>query len=162
MQTKKLGQTSFELTVGDLFKKVGLETSFLVDLCLMEDAHDFLKAQGYDQSLTRLCTLARCIGEAKGVLINRKGLSESEANQKIDRVLHQFDVQKLDINHLDWEDVTTVEELATKHKMNPEDIPIVYAFWKSRIHLLLTRDKALTAVCKELGMGVMYIPAFTL
>src|SRR3989338_8994900 len=103
--------------IGNLFTKYGLDTNVLVDLILYSKAADYFKNRGYTFPDKFLCTLRQCIGECKGVLINRYGYSEDKANKEIDRILEEFMIEKLPNVAID-EDIDVIEGIGQKYQLN--------------------------------------------
>src|SRR3989338_5888177 len=95
--------------IGDLFTKYGLDTNVLVDLILYPEAKEYFEKRGYSFPGKFLCTLPQCIGECKGVLINRYGYSEEKANYQIDKLIENFLIEKLP-NVVIENDIFIIEE----------------------------------------------------
>ncbi len=146
--------------IGDLFTKYGLDTNVLVDLILYPNAADYFKKRGYAFPDKFLCTLRQCIGECKGVLINKYGYPEDKANNEIDRILEEFMIGKLPQVVID-EDIGVIQEIGQKHRLNEEDVPIIYAFWKLNVTIIVARDTALENTCKELNINTIRWPMFS-
>lgn len=121
---KKTMVLSTNGVIGDFFTKYGLDTNVLVDLILYPKTMDYFKKRGYSFPDKFLCTLRQCIGECKGVLINKYGYSEKKANKEIDRILEEFMIEKLP-NVVIEDDIEIVEEIGLEYKLNGEDIPII-------------------------------------
>ncbi len=145
--------------IGDMFTKYGLDANVLVDLILYPKAKEYFQKRGYSFPDKFLCTLHQCIGEAKGVLINKYNYSEEKANTKIDRILEEFMIEK-SLAVVVEEDIVIVEEIGQKHNLNDEDIPIIYGFWKLKINIVVVRDIAFEKTCKELNINVIKWPTF--
>ena len=145
--------------IGDLVPKCGLDANVLVDLILYPNAKKYFKEHGYSFPHQFLCTLPQCIGECKGVLINKYGFTLQKANDVIDALLDDFMVQKLPFVSLN-DDIIAVEGLGKKHGLNDEDLPIIYGFWKLKITLVVSRDNAFEATCEELNINVIRWPLF--
>lgn len=146
--------------IGDLFTKYGLDTNVLVDLVLYPQAKEYFEKRGYSFPEKFLCTLPQCIGECKGVLINRYGYSQEKANTYIDNIMETFLIEKLP-NIIVEEDVSVVEEIGKKYGLNNEDVPIIYAFWKLKVNIIVVRDNAFENTCKELSINVIRWPRFS-
>src|SRR3989344_5030114 len=145
--------------IGDLFPKYGLDTNVLVDLILYPRARDYFKNRGNSFPDKFLYTLRQCIGECKGVLINRYDYSEEKANKEIDRILGEFMIEKMSHLTID-EDIEIIEEIGKKHKLNDEDIPVIYGFWKLKVNIIVVRDNAFEKTCKELNISPIRWPIF--
>ncbi len=146
--------------IGDLFTKYGLDTNVLVDLVLYPRAVDYFQRRGYSFPDKFLCTLSQCIGECKGVLINRYAYSEEKANMRINEIMKDFLIEKLP-NVLIEDDILVVEEIGQKYGLNYEDIPIIYGFWKLKVNIIVVRDNAFEETCKELNINVIRWPRFS-
>ncbi len=145
--------------IGELFTKYGLDANVLVDLVLYQKARDYFQMRGYSFPDKFLCTLHQCIGEAKGVLINKYGFSEMKANQELDRIIQEFMIEKSPAVVVE-EDIGVVEEIGQKYGLNDEDVPIIYGFWKLKINIVVVRDNAFEDTCKELNINVIRWPSF--
>lgn len=146
--------------IGDLFTKYGLDANVLVDLVLYSNAKEYFEKRGYSFPGKFLCTLSQCIGECKGVLINRYGYSEEKANNEINKLMEDFLIEKLP-NVVIEDDVSVVEEIGQKYGLNAEDVPIIYGFWKLKINIVVVRDNAFENTCKELNINVVKWPSFS-
>lgn len=146
--------------VGDMFTKYGLDANVLVDLVLYPKAKDYFQKRGYSFPDKFLCTLHQCIGEAKGVLINRYGYSEEKANTEIDKIIEEFMIEKSPAVVVE-DDISVVEEIGQKYGLNEEDVPIIYGFWKLKINIVVVRDNAFESTCKELNLNVIRWPSFS-
>ena len=146
--------------IGDLFTKYGLDTNVLVDLILYSKAVDYFKKRGYPFPDKFLCTLRQCIGECKGVLINRYDYSEDKANKEIDRILEEFMIEKLP-NVVIEDDIEVIEEIGQKYQLNDEDVPIIYGFWKLKVNIIVVRDNAFENTRKELNINAIRWPSFS-
>lgn len=146
--------------VGDMFTKYGLDANVLVDLVLYPKAKEYFQKRGYSFSDKFLCTLHQCIGETKGVLINRYGYSEEKANKEIDRIIKEFMIEKSPAVVVE-DDISVVEEIGQKYGLNEEDVPIIYGFWKLKINIVVVRDNAFESTCKELNINVIRWPSFS-
>ena len=118
--------------IGDMFTKYGLDANVLVDLVLYPKAKEYFQKRGYSFPDKFLCTLHQCIGEAKGVLINRYEYSEEKANQELDKIIEEFMIEKSPAVVVE-DDIEVVEEIGQKYGLNDEDVPIIYGFWKLKI-----------------------------
>ncbi len=145
--------------VGDMFTKYGLDANVLVDLILYPTAKDYFQKKGYSFPNKFLCTLHQCIGETKGVLINRYDYSEEKANTEIDRILEEFMIEKSPAVVVE-DDISVIEEIGQKYGLNEEDIPIIYGFWKLKINIVVVRDNAFENTCKELNINAIRWPSF--
>jgi len=145
--------------IGDLFTKYGLDANVLVDLVLYPQAKEYFEGRGYSFPRKFLCTLPQCIGECKGVLINRYDYSEEKANSTINRIMEEFLVEKLPNVVID-DDVSVVEEIGQEYGSNEEDVPIIYGFWKLKVNIIVVRDNAFENTCKELNINVVKWPSF--
>jgi len=58
------------------------------------------------------------------------------------------------------EDVSVVEEIGQKYRLNAEDVPIIYGFWKLKVNIIVVRDNAFENTCKELNINVVKWPSF--
>ena len=145
--------------IGDLFTKYGLDANVLVDLVLYPKAKDYFQKRGYSFPDKFLCTLHQCIGEAKGVLINRYDYSEERVNTEIDRILEEFMIEKSPAVVVE-DDIVIVEEIGQKYDLNEEDVPIIYGFWKLKINIVVVRDHAFENTCKELNINIIRWPSF--
>ncbi len=143
--------------VSDLFTKYGLDSNVLIDLVLYPKAVEYFKQRGYSFPKNFLCTLSQCIGEAKGVLINKYNHSEEKADKEIDRILEEFMIEKLPKVIIE-DDIEIVEEIGKKYSLNDEDVPIIYGFWKLKITLVVVRDNAFESTCKELNINAVRWP----
>lgn len=146
--------------VGDMFTKYGLDANVLVDLVLYPKAKEYFQKRGYSFPDKFLCTLHQCIGEAKGVLINRYRYSEEKANKEIDRIIEEFMIEKSPAVVVE-DDISVVEEIGQKYGLNKEDVPIIYGFWKLKINIVVVRDNAFESTCKELNINVIRWPSFS-
>lgn len=146
--------------IGDLFIKYGLDTNVLVDLVLYPQAKEYFKERGYSFPDKFLCTLSQCVGECKGILINKYIYSEEKANQEIDRILEEFMIEKLSPVFID-DDIEVIEEIGRKHQLNDEDVPIIYGFWKLKVTIVVVRDVAFEKTCKELNINPIKWPYFS-
>lgn len=146
--------------VGDMFTKCGLDANVLVDLVLYPKAKGYFEERGYSFPDKFLCTLHQCIGEAKGVLINRYGYSEEKANKEIDRIIEEFMIEKSPAVVVE-DDISVVEEIGQKYGLNEEDVPIIYGFWKLKINIVVVRDNAFESTCKELNINIIRWPSFS-
>jgi len=146
--------------IGDLFTKYGLDANVLVDLVLYPKAKEYFEKRGYSFPEKFLCTLSQCIGECKGVLINRYGYSKQKADTEIDKIREDFLIEKLP-NVIIEEDISIVEEIGQKYELNPEDVPIIYGFWKLKVNIIVVRDYAFENTCKELNLNVVKWPIFS-
>ena len=146
--------------IGDLFTKYGLDTNVLVDLILYPKSVEYFKKRGYSFPGKFLCTLRQCIGECKGVLINRYDYSEGKANKEIDRILEEFMIEKLP-NVVIEDDIEVIEEIGQRYQLNDEDVPIIYGFWKLKVNIIVVRDTAFENTCKELNINVIRWPSFS-
>tara|TARA_Y100000310_G_scaffold343333_1_gene450475 strand:- start:547 stop:1026 length:480 start_codon:yes stop_codon:yes gene_type:complete len=146
--------------IGDLFTKYGLDTNVLVDLILYPKAVEYFKKRGYSFPDKFLCTLRQCIGECKGVLINKYDYSKDKANKEIDRILEEFMIEKLPDVVIE-DDVEVIEEIGQKYQLNDEDVPIIYGFWKLKVNIVVVRDNAFENTCKELNINAIRWPSFS-
>ena len=146
--------------IGDLFTKYGLDANVLVDFVLYLKAKEYFKKRGYSFPGKFLCTLSQCIGECKGVLINRYSYSEEKANTQINKIMEEFLIEKLP-NVVIEDDVSIVEEIGQKYGLNEEDVPIIYGFWKLKVNIIVVRDNAFENTCKELNINVVKWPSFS-
>ena len=146
--------------IGDLFTKYGLDANVLVDLVLYPKAKEYFEKRGYSFPGKFLCTLSQCIGECKGVLINRYGYSEEKANKEINKLMEDFLIEKLP-NVVIEDDISVVQEIGQKYGLNTEDVPIIYGFWKLNVNLIVVRDNAFEKTCKELNINVVKWPSFS-
>ena len=146
--------------IGDLFTKYGLDANVLVDLVLYLKAKEYFMKRGYSFPGKFLCTLSQCIGECKGVLINRYSYSEEKANTQINKIMEEFLIEKLP-NVVIEDDVSIVEEIGQKYGLNEEDVPIIYGFWKLKVNIIVVRDNAFENTCKELNINVVKWPSFS-
>lgn len=146
--------------VGDMFTKYGLDANVLVDLVLYPKAKEYFQKRGYSFPDKFLCTLHQCIGEAKGVLINRYGYSEEKTNEEIDRIIEEFMIEKSPAVVVE-DDISVVEEIGQKYGLNGEDVPIIYGFWKLKINIVVVRDNAFESACKELNINIIRWPSFS-
>lgn len=146
--------------IGDMFTKYGLDTNVLVDLVLYPKAKEYFQKRGYSFPDKFLCTLHQCIGEAKGVLINRYDYSEEKANQELDKIIEDFMIEKSPAVVVE-DDIEVVEEIGQKHGLNDEDVPIIYGFWKLKINIVVVRDNAFESTCKELNINAIRWPSFS-
>lgn len=140
--------------VGDFFTKYGLDTNVLVDLVLYPNAKEYFQQRGYSFHGKFLCTLSQCIGETKGILINKYGYSQEKADKEINRILEEFMIEKL-LNIVIGDDIKIVEEIGQKYGLNDEDIPIIYEFWKLKVNIVVVRDKAFENTCRELNINAI-------
>lgn len=145
--------------IGHFLIKYGVDTNVLVDLILYPNAKEYFKKKGYSFPDKFLCTIPQVIGETKGVLINRYNYSKDKADKEIDRILQEFVIEKLNFNSFD-EDISLIEEIGQKYKLNEEDITIIYAFWKMKVKIVVARDTAFENTCKELNINVIKWPKF--
>ena len=136
------------------------DANVLVDLVLYPKAKEYFEKRGYAFPGKFLCTLPQCIGECKGVLINRYGYSEEKANTQIDKLMEEFLIEKLP-NVVIEEDVSVVEEIGQKYGLNTEDVSIIYGFWKLKVNIIVVRDNAFENTCKELNINVVKWPNFS-
>ncbi len=146
--------------VGDFFTKYGLDTNVFVDLVLYPKAREYFERKGYSFPEKFLCTLPQCLGECKGVLINRYGYSEEKADREINRIMEEFLIEKLPPVVIE-EDIYLIEGIGEKHKLNSEDVPIIYGFWKLKVNIIVVRDTAFEETCKELNLNVIKWPSFS-
>ncbi len=146
--------------IGDLFTKYGLDANVLVDLVLYPKAKEYFEKRGYSFPGKFLCTLPQCIGECKGVLINRYGYSKEKADIEIDRMIDEFLIEKLP-NLVIEDDLSVVEEIGQKYGLNEEDLPIIYGFWKLKVNIIVVRDNAFEDTCTELNIKVVKWPSFS-
>ncbi len=146
--------------IGNLFTPYGLDTNVLVDVILYPKAVEYFQKKGYSFPNKFLCTLRQCLGECKGVLINRYDYSEEKANKEIDRVLYDFMIEKLPGVMIE-DDIEVIEEIGRKHGLNAEDVPIIYGFWKLKINMVVVRDHAFEKTCKELNINAIRWPTFS-
>ena len=146
--------------IGDMFTKYGLDTNVLVDLVLYPKAKEYFEKRGYSFLGKFLCTLSQCVGECKGVLINRYGYSEEKANMAINKIMEEFLIEKLP-NVIIEDDVFVVEEIGQKYSLNDEDVPIIYGFWKLKVNIIVVRDNAFENTCKDLNINVVKWPMFS-
>lgn len=146
--------------VGDMFTKYGLDANVLVDLVLYPKAKEYFQKRGYSFPDKFLCTLHQCIGEAKGVLINRYGYSKEKANKEIDRIVEEFMIEKSPAVVVE-DDISVIEEIGQKYGLNEEDVPIIYGFWKLKINIVVVRDNAFENTCKELNINIIRWPSFS-
>ncbi len=130
-----------------------------MDLVLYPMAKEYFQKRGYSFPDKFLCTLHQCIGEAKGVLINKYQYLEEDADEELDRVIEEFMIEKSPAVVIE-EDIEVIEEIAEKYDLNDEDIPIIYAFWKLNITIVVVRDSAFESVCKELNINAIRWPRF--
>lgn len=146
--------------IGDLFTKYGLDTNVLVDLVLYPKAKKYFEERGYSFPGKFLCTISQCIGECKGVLINRYSYPEEKANTAINKIMEEFLIEKLP-NVIIEDDIFVVEEIGQKYGLNEEDIPIIYGFWKLKVNIIVVRDNAFESTCKELNINAVKWPSFS-
>lgn len=146
--------------IGDLFTKYGLDTNVLVDLVLYPKAKEYFKERGYSFPDKFLCTLPQCIGECKGVLINRYNYSEEKADMEIDRILEEFVIEKLSSVFIE-DDVEVIEEIGQRYGLNAQDVPIIYGFWKLKVNIVVVRDNAFEKTCKQLNINAVRWPSFS-
>lgn len=147
------------ILVGDLFTKYGLDANVLVDLVLYPKAKEYFQQKGYSFPDKFLCTLHQCIGEAKGVLINRYNYSLEQADQELNKIMEDFMIEKSPAVVIE-DDILIVEEIGQKYKLNEEDVPIIYGFWKLKINIVVVRDRAFENSCKELNINIIRWPHF--
>lgn len=143
--------------VGDFFTKYGLDTNVLVDLILYPKAVEYFRQRGYSFPDKFLCTLSQCIGETKGVLINKYNHSKEKADKKIDRILEKFMIEKLPKVFIE-DDIEIVEGIGQKYSLNKEDVPIIYGFWKLKVNIVVVRDNAFENTCNELNINAVRWP----
>ena len=146
--------------ISEMFTKYGLDTNVLIDLVLYPKAKEYFQKRGYSFPKKILCTLHQCIGEAKGVLINKYYYSEEKANQQLDGILEEFMIEKSPAVVVQ-EDIEVVEEIGKMYSLNDEDVPIIYGFWKLKINIVVVRDVAFENTCKELNINVIKWPVFS-
>lgn len=146
--------------VGDMFTKYGLDANVLIDFVLYPKAKEYFEKRGFSFPDKFLCTLHQCIGEAKGVLINRYGYSEEKSNKEIDRIIDGFMIEKSPAVVVE-DDISVVEEIGQKYGLNEEDVPIIYGFWKLKINIVVVRDSAFENTCKELNINIIKWPIFS-
>ena len=147
------------ILVGNLFTKYGLDANVLVDLVLYTKAKEYFQERGYSFPDKFLCTLHQCIGETKGVLINRYNYSAEKADQEINKIMEEFMIEKSPAVVVE-NDIKVVEEMGQKYGLNEEDIPIIYGFWKLKINIVVVRDKAFENACRELNINIIRWPKF--
>lgn len=123
-------------------------------MVLYPKAKEYFQKRGYSFPDKFLCTLHQCIGEAKGVLINKYDYSEEKANKELDRIIEEFMIEKSPAVVIE-DDIEVVEEIGQKHGLNDEDIPIIYGFWKLKINIVVVRDNAFENTCKELNINII-------
>jgi hypothetical protein len=145
--------------IGDLFVRFGLDTNVLVDLILHPNAKEYFKDKGYSFPDKFLCTLPQCVGECKGVLINKYGLVQGEVDAKIDALLDEFMIEKLPRLVIE-SDISVVQEIGMKYGLNDEDVPIIYGFWKFKVNIVVVRDFAFEKTCSDLNITAIRWPAF--
>ncbi len=145
--------------IGDMFTRYGLDTNVLVDLVLYPKAKEYFQKRGYSFPDKFLCTLHQCLGEAKGVLINKYNYSEEKANRELDRILEEFMIEKSPAVVVQ-EDIEVVEEIGKRYGLNDEDVPVIYGFWKLKINIVVVRDTAFENTCKGLNINVIKWPIF--
>ena len=150
-------EESSKTTLGHFFTKLGIDANVLIDLVLDPKAKDYFKEKGYSFPDKFLCTLSRIVGETKGVLINKYNFTEEKANNEIDNVLNELNIEKFPMIQFE-DDVKIVKEIAKKFDLNKEDIAIIYCFWKLKVKKILVRDNAFEKTCKELNFGVIKWP----
>ena len=146
--------------IGDLFTKYGLDANVLVDLVLYPKAKEYFEKRGYSFPGKFLCTLSQCIGECKGVLINRYGYSVEKADAEINQIMEEFLIEKLP-NVVIEDDVSVVEKIGQKYGLNEEDVSIIYGFWKLKVNIIVVRDNAFENTCKELNINIVKWPSFS-
>ena len=146
--------------IGDLFTKYGLDANVLVDLVLYPKAKEYFEKRGYAFPGKFLCTLPQCVGECKGVLIHRYSYSEDRADAAIDKILEEFLIEKLPKVVIE-EDISVVEEIGQRYGLNDEDVPIIYAFWKLKVNIVVVRDTAFENTARELNITIIKWPSFT-
>lgn len=146
--------------VGDMFTKYGFDANVLVDLALYPKAKEYFQEKGYSFPDKFLCTIHQCIGEAKGVLINRYGYSEEKANKELDRIIGEFMIEKSPPVVVE-DDISVVEEIGQRYELNEEDVPVIYGFWKLKINIVVVRDNAFESTCKELNINIIRWPSFS-
>lgn len=158
--TKKKYLLKGSILVGELFTKYGLDTNVLVDLVLYPKAKEYFQQRGYSFPDKFLCTLSQCIGEAKGVLINKYGYSQEKADHELNIIFEEFMIEKPPPVLIE-DDIRIVEEIGQKHQLNEEDVPIIYGFWKLKINIVVVRDNAFEETCKELNINAIRWPTFS-
>lgn len=146
--------------IGDLFTKYGLDANVLIDLVLYPKAKEYFETRGYSFPGKFLCILPQCIGECKGVLINRYGYSEEKANKEINKIMEDFLIEKLPGVIIE-DDISVVEEIGQNCGLNTGDVPIIYGFWKLKVNIVVVRDNAFENTCKELNINVVKWPSFS-
>ncbi len=146
--------------VGNLFTKYGLDANVLVDLVLYRKAKEYFHHRGYSFPDKFLCTLHQCIGEAKGVLIHKYNYSAEKADQELDKIMEEFMIEKSPAVVVE-NDIEKIEEIGKKYKLNEEDVPIIYGFWKLKINLVVVRDNAFENTCRELNINIIRWPQFS-
>ncbi|MBI2671992.1 type II toxin-antitoxin system VapC family toxin [Candidatus Woesearchaeota archaeon] len=152
-------QSNPKTTLGDFFPKFGIDSNVLIDLVLYPKAKEYFKQKGYSFPDKSLCILPDILGEVKGVLINRYKYSKEKADTEIDKLLEEFDIEKLPQLVIE-KDSKTIEEIGDKYQLNGEDIPIIYQFWKLKVKKILVRDNAFEQTCKELNISIEKWPKF--
>ena len=152
-------EESSKTMIRHFLTKLGIDANVLIDLILYPKAKDYFKEKGYSFPDKFLCTLPDILGEVKGVLINRYNYNKEKTNTEIDKLLEEFDIEKLPQLEVE-KDSKTIEEIGNKYHLNGEDIPIIYQFWKLKVKKILVRDNAFEQTCKELNISIEKWPKF--
>ncbi len=150
------------------FVKNGLDSSVLINLVVGSDSSfKRFEEEGFTFPPNVFYFHEVSIPEVLGVLRNRFNFSRSEAVESFNKLVSEFNLQKIKIDEKIDEtfDLLVIEankKVVENHGKNfgigDQDVIIIAGFFKEKMNFVHSGDKGFLKTCEELGMTPIQLP----